>query len=48
MTERTRAEQESAQLKGKNYKWAKFETYHFLQTLLLLLIGERTGGQGGL
>lgn len=37
MTERTRAEQENAQLKGKNYKWAKLETYHCLQTLLLLL-----------
>lgn len=34
---RTRAEQENAQLKGKNYKWAKLETYHCLQTLLLLL-----------
>ena len=36
MTERTRAEQENAQLKGKNYKWAKLKTYHCLQTLLLL------------
>ena len=37
MTEGTRAEQENAQLKRKNYKWAKSETYHCLQTLLLLL-----------
>lgn len=28
---------QNAQLKGKNYKWAKLETYHCLQTLLLLL-----------
>ena len=37
MTERARAVRENAQLKGKNYKWAKLETYRCLQTLLLLL-----------